>query len=195
MTPESILIPELREKYQQDSLAMRETFERTSDGVAGIHRRTTIVDGIVRRLWTDLAEEPGRIAVVATGGFGRKELFPSSDIDILYLCADEEVEQQARDSIRACSQAMWDIGLRASPATRTLRECDRFDPENIEFTLIASGPPILDRRLPSLQKASRQSHTGPGSAGVESSGTKAGGDRAQPSHEIRQHHLPPRTQH
>ena len=142
MTPESILIPELREKYQQDSLAMRETFERTSDGVAAIHRRTTIVDGIVRRLWTDLAEEPGRIAVVATGGFGRKELFPSSDIDILYLCADEEVEQQARDSIRACSQAMWDIGLRASPATRTLRECDRFDPENIEFTLS-----LLDRRF------------------------------------------------
>src|SRR6478609_6700385 len=141
MTPESILIPELREKYQQDSLAMRETFERTSDGVAAIHRRTTIVDGIVRRLWTDLAGEPGRIAVVATGGFGRKELFPSSDIDILYLCADEEVEQQARDSIRACSQAMWDIGLRASPATRTLRECDRFDPENIEFTLS-----LLDRR-------------------------------------------------
>lgn len=142
MTPESILIPELREKYQQDSLAMRETFERTSDGVAAIHRRTTLVDAIVRRLWTDLAGEPARIGVVATGGFGRKELFPSSDIDVLYLCADEEVEQQARDSIRACSQAMWDIGLRASPATRTLRECDRFDPENIEFTLS-----LLDRRF------------------------------------------------
>ena len=65
------------------------------------------------------------MAVVATGGFGRKELFPSSDIDVLYLCADDEVEREARDSIRACSQAMWDIGLRASPATRTLRECDR----------------------------------------------------------------------
>jgi [protein-PII] uridylyltransferase len=142
MTPESILIPELREKYQQDSLAMRETFERTSDGVAAIHRRTTLVDAIVRRLWTDLAGEPGRIGVVATGGFGRKELFPSSDIDVLYLCADEEVEREARDSIRACSQAMWDIGLRASPATRTLRECDRFDPENIEFTLS-----LLDRRF------------------------------------------------
>jgi [protein-PII] uridylyltransferase len=142
MTPESILIPELREKYQQDSLAMRETFERTSDGVAAIHRRTTLVDAIVRRLWTDLVGEPARIGVVATGGFGRKELFPSSDIDVLYLCADEEVEQQARDSIRACSQAMWDIGLRASPATRTLRECDRFDPENIEFTLS-----LLDRRF------------------------------------------------
>ena len=58
MTPESILIPELRDRYQQDSLAIRETFERTSDGISSIHRRTTLVDGIIRRLWTELAGEP-----------------------------------------------------------------------------------------------------------------------------------------
>ena len=97
MTPESILIPELREKYQQDSLALRETFERTSDGISAIHRRTALVNEIVRRLWTDLAGEPTRIAVVATGGFGRKELFPCSDIDVLYLCGDEEAERTSRD--------------------------------------------------------------------------------------------------
>lgn len=142
MTPESILIPELREQYQQDSLALRETFERTSDGVSAIRRRASLVDAIARRLWTELAGDPAGIAVVATGGFGRRELFPHSDIDILYLCSDETIERDYRDAIRACSQAMWDIGLRASPATRTLRECDRFDPENIEFTLS-----LLDRRF------------------------------------------------
>jgi [protein-PII] uridylyltransferase len=142
MTPESILIPELREQYQQDSLALRETFERTSDGVSAIRRRASLVDGIARRLWTELTGDPAGIAVVATGGFGRRELFPHSDIDILYLCSDETIERDSRDAIRACSQAMWDIGLRASPATRTLRECDRFDPENIEFTLS-----LLDRRF------------------------------------------------
>jgi [protein-PII] uridylyltransferase len=142
MTPESILIPELRDQYQQDSLAIRETFERTSDGISSIHRRTTLVDGIIRRLWTELAGEPPRIAVSATGGFGRKELFPSSDIDVLYVCADEDAERNAKDLVRACNQAMWDIGLRASPATRTLKECDRFDSENIEFTLS-----LLDRRF------------------------------------------------
>jgi len=142
MIPESILIPELREQYQQDSLALRETFERNSNGISAIHRRTALVDEILRRLWTGLAGEPARIAVVATGGYGRKELFPCSDIDVLYLCGDEEAERTSREAIRACNQAMWDIGLRASPATRNLRECDRFDPDNIEFTLS-----LLDRRF------------------------------------------------
>ena len=37
---------------------------------------------------------------------------------------------------------MWDLGLRASPMIRTLKECDRYDPDNIEFTLS-----LLDRRF------------------------------------------------
>ncbi len=81
-------------------------------------------------------------ALLATGGFGRRELFPCSDVDVLFLCANEKVEPAFGDSIRACIQAMWDIGLRASPATRTLKECERVHPDNLEFTVS-----LLDRRF------------------------------------------------
>ena len=81
------------------------------------------------------------IALVATGGFGRRELFPCSDVDVLFLCANEKVEPAWRDQIRACTQAMWDIGLRASPVTRTLKETERVHPDNLEFTVS-----LLDRR-------------------------------------------------
>ena len=91
-----------------------------------------------------IAENPERIniALVATGGFGRKELFPYSDVDVLYLCANDSVEHDHHDPIRSATQAMWDVGLRASPATRTLKECDRVDPDNLEFTVS-----LLDRRF------------------------------------------------
>jgi [protein-PII] uridylyltransferase len=134
----------MRDAYQKETADLRLTFERSGDGSASIRRRSTLVDKIVRQLWTELVEnqsDMANIAVVATGGFGRKELFPYSDIDVLFLCANESVERDCHDVIRTCTQAMWDIGLRASPATRTYKECDRVDPDNLEFVVS-----LLDRR-------------------------------------------------
>jgi [protein-PII] uridylyltransferase len=136
--------PQLREHYQAEMTAMRHSFERTGNGVLAIRRRALVVDGVMEPLWRFESGNglPPGLALVAVGGFGRKELFPFSDVDLLYLCADERVEQDLREQIRGCSQGMWDLGLRASPMIRTLKECDRYDPDNVEFTLS-----LLDRRF------------------------------------------------
>ena len=144
MTPESLSLPRMRDAYQKETADLRLTFERSGDGSASLRRRSTLVDKVVRQLWTELAEnqsEPANVTVVATGGFGRKELFPYSDIDILFLCANDSTERDCHEVIRTCTQAMWDIGLRASPATRTYKECDHVDPDNLEFVVS-----LLDRR-------------------------------------------------
>src|SRR5580698_3895157 len=144
MTPESLSLPRMRDNYQKETADLRLTFERSGDGSASIRRRSTLVDKVVRQLWTDLVENQAdlaNIAVVATGGFGRKELFPYSDIDVLFLCANDGAERDCHEVIRTCTQAMWDIGLRASPATRTYKECDHVDPDNLEFVVS-----LLDRR-------------------------------------------------
>jgi len=144
MTTESLSLPRMRETYQKETADLRLTFERSGDGSASIRRRSTLVDKIVRQLWNELVEnqpeQPG-IAIVATGGFGRKELFPYSDVDILFVCASDSVERDFHDIIRSCTQAMWDVGLRASPTTRTWKECDHVDPDNLEFIVS-----LLDRR-------------------------------------------------
>ena len=123
---------------------MRQSFERTGNGVLCIRRRALVVDCLLEPLWQFESGSilPAGIALVAIGGFGRKELFPSSDVDLLYLCADEKVEDVLRETVRGCNQGMWDLGLRASPMIRTLKECGRWDPDNIEFTLS-----LLDRRF------------------------------------------------
>jgi [protein-PII] uridylyltransferase len=51
-------------------------------------------------------------------------------------------ERDAKDLIRRLSQQMWDCGLRLAPTTRTAVECERFQPENVEFTLA-----LLDARF------------------------------------------------
>jgi [protein-PII] uridylyltransferase len=135
---------QLREHYQAEMAAMRQSFERTGNGVLCIRRRALVVDCLLEPLWQFESGSilPAGIALVAIGGFGRKELFPCSDVDLLYLCADEKVEDVLRETVRGCNQGMWDLGLRASPMIRTLKECGRWDPDNIEFTLS-----LLDRRF------------------------------------------------
>ncbi|HTV82155.1 MAG TPA: HD domain-containing protein [Acidobacteriaceae bacterium] len=134
----------LRSHYEEDSALLRQNFERTGDGSAAIRRRARVVGNLVSELWETLVPDADShpIALVATGGFGRRELFPCSDVDILFLCAQEKLEDSLRDAIRSCTQAMWDIGLRASPATRSLKECERVHPDNLEFTVS-----LLDRRF------------------------------------------------
>ncbi|MGC1360870.1 MAG: HD domain-containing protein [Silvibacterium sp.] len=136
--------PQFRDLYERESADLRQTFERNGDGSAAIRRRASIVDTVVRKIWTSLvgAGERSNITLVATGGFGRRELFPYSDVDVLYLCSNDSIERDFHQTIRAVTQAMWDTGLRASPATRTLKECDKVDPANLEFTIS-----LLDRRF------------------------------------------------
>ncbi len=144
MTDETFLSQQ-RESYQQEFLALRQGFERTGDGSAMIRRRAISVDALVKSVWRQkLGKDLERAgaAVLATGGYGRRQLFPHSDIDLLYIYANEDVEREFRETVRSCNQALWDIGLHVSPAMRTLKECERADPDNLEF-IVAT----LDRRF------------------------------------------------
>ncbi len=144
MNPVALAVDDLREQYTREMALVRQTCERTGDGTAAIRRRSAVVDRILIEMWRRaFAGQPAaNVSLVAFGGYGRKDLFPYSDIDVLFAFADDKAEAQSKDAIRAIIQGMWDIGLRASPSSRTLKEAGRFDPDNLEFTLAT-----LDRRF------------------------------------------------
>src|SRR4051812_43357469 len=129
----------LRTLYAEESAKIQQDFARNLDGPAALAQRTALVDQLCIRLWQEFiapdANEPEGFALVALGGYGRRWLFPHSDIDLLFLHSRQDGEQKFRDQVRALSQELWDARLKLSPATRTLAECDRFDPKNVEFTL------------------------------------------------------------
>ncbi|MBZ5696358.1 MAG: [protein-PII] uridylyltransferase [Acidobacteriia bacterium] len=130
---------ELREFYAGESARLREEFFATGDGRAAVLGRTALVDSVAVRLWKEMIspdpEGPENFALVALGGYGRRWLFPYSDIDILFLHAGGDVGRELKDRIRSFSQEMWDLKMKLSPATRTLAECEKFDPNNVEFAI------------------------------------------------------------
>ncbi len=139
MMAASSLISELRSSLSEESARIQREFEVSADGRAALAQRTRLVEDILARLWRDIVSsveaKPANFALVATGGFGRGWMFPYSDIDLLFLFGDRDAEKAFKDPVRRFSQELWDLRLKLSPASRTLGECDRYDPNNTEFTI------------------------------------------------------------
>ncbi len=129
----------LRVEYQRASEDLRKKFSESHDGGALVQARAALIDDVVERLWLEhmAGDEygPQGVTLAAVGGYGARQLFPYSDIDLLFICADASLESSHKTAIRRLCQDMWDIGLRVSATTRTLAECERLSEENPEFTL------------------------------------------------------------
>jgi [protein-PII] uridylyltransferase len=139
MTEASLLISELRRSLAEGSEHIATDFAAIGDGRAAVAQRTLLIEDILSRLWREFVssdeQAPRGFALVATGGFGRGWLFPYSDIDLLFLFADRTAEAAHKEQVQRFSQELWDLRLKLSPASRTLSECDRYDPNNTEFTI------------------------------------------------------------
>ena len=141
---------ELRERYRRQMLALWERFAREETdagaGVTLVRDRAAAADGLLRGLWAELTAgvSPLRegVALVAVGGYGRGQMFPYSDLDLLFLLDGKAAEREAKDTLRKLNQELWDAGLRVAAATRQVGECGKWDPDNAEGTLA-----LLDRRL------------------------------------------------
>ena len=144
-----------RHTFEAALASVREQFlQGRISGTDTLSTRTAAVDAWITTTWGEIfpADEPG-LAFLATGGYGRRELFPASDIDLLFLLGDASAEKLWKDRIRSFCQRLWGAGLRVAATTRALAECDRFDPENIEFSTSLldarslAGDPVLTKKL------------------------------------------------
>ncbi len=158
-----------RRLYDGQMQEIRAQFEahphRLTSGAIAVEARTAAVDSMTSAVWAELvARDPtlvSGIAIVAVGGYGRRELFPFSDVDLMFLLDERVAERAAKDLIRRLSQALWDAGLRVSPMTRTIAECTKFDPDNVEFTMalldarfvagdVALGKQLVEKAVPKV---------------------------------------------
>lgn len=119
-------------------------FTTTSDVLISLAERANLVD----RLVSQAAEEllfptvPEDLAVVSVGGYGRRQLFPFSDVDLLLLGRNEDVLSRHRPEISAFLQRLWDSGLRVSQSVRVPDECLSVHDQNIELNIS-----LLDQRF------------------------------------------------
>lgn len=84
--------------------------------------RATAVDGWVRQAWARCVPSDAPLALFAVGGYGRGELFPHSDIDVLAL-AGEGAGAPHADALGRLFALLWDAGLKVGHAVRTAGEC------------------------------------------------------------------------
>lgn len=86
-----------------------------------IYERSAFIDLILHYAWNQYAWDKD-IALVAVGGYGRGELHPHSDIDILILL-DNKASQKYEEELRSFVTFLWDIGLEIGSSVRSLKEC------------------------------------------------------------------------
>jgi [protein-PII] uridylyltransferase len=136
----------LRDGYASEARGVEQSLAATGDGMAALAARTALADRVVALLHehflTGRAENRERHCLVALGGYGRKSLFPRSDIDLLFLFGSNSAAQTAKEPCAALARHLWDVGMRASATSRTLEECDAFEQDNPEFAIS-----LLDCRL------------------------------------------------
>jgi [protein-PII] uridylyltransferase len=123
----------------ENQTAIQREFLASGDALTALAERSAQVD----RLVLDAASRllPPSAAVLAVGGYGRRQLFPYSDIDVLLLFESERVAIDAKEAISAFLQHLWDCGLRMSHSVRTPAECTEVHNGNTELNVS-----LLDQR-------------------------------------------------
>src|SRR5665647_1528934 len=115
------LVTNWRQRLHQEQAALRQAFENNPDSAGLLRRHCRLVDVLLRDLWRESAL-PRDVCLVAVGGYGRGELFPYSDIDLLILLPDNH-DDTVNTRIEALIGLFWDIGLAVGHSVRSINEC------------------------------------------------------------------------
>ncbi len=122
-------------------------FEAGESVVDLVHARSELIDQMLVRLWNDHVGDSG-VALVAVGGYGRGELHPGSDVDVMILLP-ESISADTEESLSRFVTCLWDIGLEIGHSVRTLAQCSEEASADLSIatTLMESrllcGPDVL----------------------------------------------------
>jgi [protein-PII] uridylyltransferase len=112
----------LRAALAHGDAGLAARFDRGDDVDALVAARASAVDGAIREAWARCVPADAGLALFAVGGYGRGELFPQSDIDLLVL-GEDAAQQAHRDALARFLALLWDAGLQASQAVRSPAQC------------------------------------------------------------------------
>jgi len=119
-------IASLRLRLAVDKSALIERFVAAYPSATAatvlVRSLSRLVDRTLGELWV-ASLMPVGAALVACGGYGRAELFPSSDVDVLLLLPEDMTGEAMRPAIERFITACWDIGLEIGSSVRSIEEC------------------------------------------------------------------------
>ena len=122
-------IAQLREAYRAQKASLLATLGERASSTRTVRKSLRSMSDLVGSVLCDLwliADMPEAFALLAVGGFGRAELFPHSDVDVLVLMPDGEsgeLDPAHRSRVEAFISNCWDLGLEIGSSVRSVSEC------------------------------------------------------------------------
>ena len=119
----------VREQYREGKNALFASLANSGTSTRGIRsllqKLARHTDATLKLLW-ESADFPATACLVAVGGFGRQELFPHSDVDVLLLLADDanvDSDPVLKAKVENFISNCWDSGLEIGSSVRTAADC------------------------------------------------------------------------
>ncbi len=109
----------IKEMLAEEEAVIREAHFAGAGGSEIVQRRTSLIDRTLRDIHAALCSSGPMPSLVAIGGYGRGELNPRSDIDIMFLYRDETERGRSPELL----YLLWDAGLDVGYSVRTVQEC------------------------------------------------------------------------
>jgi [protein-PII] uridylyltransferase len=123
--------------------ALAGRFDRGDDIEALVVARAQAVDALVRAAWSRCIADDAPLALFAVGGYGRGELFPQSDIDLLVL-AEPGAQAAQHEPLAHFFAQLWDIGVPVGHAVRSAAQCTAAAREDITtLTALMEARPLV----------------------------------------------------
>jgi [protein-PII] uridylyltransferase len=130
----SKLLPPLKAALTHGRAEIRRRFEAGGSAARAVREQCFLIDQLIRVVYDVAAEavyplanptEGEKMAIVAVGGYGRGELAPFSDIDLLFLLPYKQTPH-TEQVVESLLYLLWDLGLKVGQATRSVADCLRY---------------------------------------------------------------------
>ena len=144
----------LRSSMENADARLADQFWDGADVVELAHSRAWVVEQLLLLAWKQLVPFTEHVSMVAVGGYGRGELHPGSDIDLMILLGDDIDKALIKNEIEAFIQLLWDAGFYLGHSVRTVSECAEDAADDVvtattfmESRLLAGSMDLLDEML------------------------------------------------
>ena len=115
------LLVRYKAQLQSEQAAIRERYFIDPDPARYLRQRSQLIDEVLCGLWKEL-RLPDALALIAVGGYGRGEMWPASDVDLLLLLPGKP-DKALTESLELMVGLFWDVGLTIGHSVRTINEC------------------------------------------------------------------------
>lgn len=116
-------LQQFKQLLKQNDTELRQKFNPHKSVSDLLKEKSDFIDEILSCCWRHfLGEHARQLSLIAVGGYGRRELFPYSDIDIVVLL-DSDDTSPYQEALANFSTFLWDIGLKPGQSVRTIKQC------------------------------------------------------------------------